>query len=58
VVHRKGDRAVPVERGQELARTIPGARYVELQGDDHPPMIGDSDSVLREITAFLAELKA
>jgi class 3 adenylate cyclase len=53
VVHRTGDRAVRVEHGRYLAERIPGAKYVELPGDDHFPFIGDSDRILDEIEKFL-----
>jgi class 3 adenylate cyclase/esterase/lipase len=35
ILHRVGDKTVPVEAGRYLAQHIPGARYVELPGDDH-----------------------
>ena len=35
VLHRKGDRMVPLRHGRYLAERIPGARLVELGGDDH-----------------------
>ena len=35
ILHRVGDRAIPVEAGRYLARRIRGAKYVELPGDDH-----------------------
>jgi class 3 adenylate cyclase len=35
ILHRVGDKTVPVEAGRYLAQHIPGARYVELLGDDH-----------------------
>ena len=35
ILHRVGDRTVPVEAGRFLARHIRGARYVELPGEDH-----------------------
>jgi pimeloyl-ACP methyl ester carboxylesterase len=34
VVHRDGDRVVPVEHGRYYAQQISGAKYVELAGDD------------------------
>ena len=37
VVHRLDDRVCHVENGRFLARSIPGARYLELAGDDHVP---------------------
>ena len=41
VLHRTGDRAVPLAYGAELAESIPGARMVELPGDDHFSYAGD-----------------
>jgi pimeloyl-ACP methyl ester carboxylesterase/DNA-binding CsgD family transcriptional regulator len=35
VVHHRGDRVIPVAHGRCLAEAIAGARYVELDGDDH-----------------------
>jgi class 3 adenylate cyclase len=53
VLHRAGDRLVPVEAGRRVAELIPDATYVELPGDDHLPMLGDSDGVVDEIEEFL-----
>ena len=53
VLHRSGDIAVPVEGGRYLAEHIPGARFVELPGDEHYPFVGDVDRVLDEIEEFL-----
>jgi class 3 adenylate cyclase len=33
---------INVEGGRYLAKHIPGARYIELPGKDHPPWIGDN----------------
>jgi hypothetical protein len=41
VIHRTQD-VISVEGGRYLAKHIPGARYLELPGSDHPPMIGDN----------------
>lgn len=54
VLHRRGDRCLPVEGGRYLASRIPGARFVELAGDDHLPFVGDQDEMLREIETFLS----
>jgi len=35
VIHVRGDRAVPVAAGRFLGSAIPGAEYLELEGDDH-----------------------
>jgi pimeloyl-ACP methyl ester carboxylesterase/class 3 adenylate cyclase len=52
VLHRTDD-LVPVEYGHYLAEHVPGARFVELAGNDHMPWIGDSDAVLDEVERFL-----
>jgi pimeloyl-ACP methyl ester carboxylesterase len=43
ILHRKGDSSVPVEAGRYLAQHIPGAKYVELPGDDHLLQAFDQD---------------
>ena len=53
VLHRTGDRLIPVQAGRALAREIPAARYVELPGDTHPPWIGDTAALVAEIQDFL-----
>jgi class 3 adenylate cyclase len=53
VVQRAGDLAVPAFMGAHLAALIPGARYVELPGDDHLLNAGDYDAVLDEVEEFL-----
>ena len=54
VLHRKDDRATQVGGGRYLAEHIPGARYVEFDGDDHVPWTPDgSDEFLDEIEEFL-----
>jgi class 3 adenylate cyclase/pimeloyl-ACP methyl ester carboxylesterase len=53
VLHRSGDRAVAVEQGRYLAGHIPGAKYVELMGDDHHWWVGDSESIVNQIGEFL-----
>ena len=35
LVHGDADRHVPVEHGRALAAAMPGARYLELAGEDH-----------------------
>ena len=42
-----------IEEGRYLAEQIPGAKFVEMPGDDHLPFVGDADKVLREIELFL-----
>src|SRR5262245_10670574 len=54
VLHRTGDQCLKVEEGRYLASRIPGATFVELEGADHLPFVGDQDAILREIEQFLA----
>jgi class 3 adenylate cyclase len=54
VIHRTGD-TLPVEGARRLAAHIPGARFVELPGDDHWPWIADADDLLSELETFLTE---
>ena len=53
VLHRIGDQDSNVEEGRWIAARIPGARFVELPGDDHLPWVGDQDAILGEIQEFL-----
>ena len=53
VLHSRGNRHVRVGHGQYLATHIPGAKYVELPGDDHLFYSGDMDRRLDEIEEFL-----
>jgi len=54
VLHRTGDQCLKVEEGRYLASRIPGATFVELEGADHLPFVGDQEAILREIEQFLA----
>ena len=54
VLHRGDDLLVPVANSRYLAGHLPAARYVELDGRDHPPWLGDNDQLLAEVDAFLA----
>jgi len=53
VLHRHGDRVVYRRAGEELAKQIPDARYVELPGIDHLPWAGDSEAVIGELEEVL-----
>lgn len=58
VIHRKGDRDVNVGNGVYLAKNIPGARFVELTGDDHLPAAGDTDAIVDPIEEFLTGVRS
>ena len=53
LLHRIGDRIDPVEESRYLAPLIPGARLVELPGDDHQWFVGDTDALSDSIQEFL-----
>jgi len=57
VIHRRGDRCLRVEEGRLLAEKIPGARLVELPGEDHLPFVGDQDAILDAVERFVEELR-
>jgi class 3 adenylate cyclase len=59
VIHRKGDVAVNVEGGRELAALIPNARYLELSGTDHIPFVGDNaGEIVDAVEEFLTGSRA
>jgi pimeloyl-ACP methyl ester carboxylesterase len=53
VLHRTGDRWYPLAESRYLAEHIPGAKLVELPGEDHMPWWGDQQRLVGEIQAFL-----
>jgi DNA-binding SARP family transcriptional activator/class 3 adenylate cyclase len=53
VLHRVDDSLIGVEHARYLADHIPGAKYVELPGDDHLVFTGDVDRLVDEIEEFL-----
>jgi len=57
VLHRVDDRDTNVEEGRWIASRIPGARFVELPGDDHLPWVGDTDGLLDVVEEFLTGVR-
>jgi class 3 adenylate cyclase len=53
VLHRAGDGLISVEAGRHMAEQVPGARFVELPGEDHLWFHGDSGAILDEVEEFL-----
>ncbi|MBV8065062.1 MAG: alpha/beta fold hydrolase [Actinobacteria bacterium] len=53
VIHRAGDRAVPLRAGRQVASLVPGAEFVTLDGDSHLPWHGSTDDVLGAAASFL-----
>jgi pimeloyl-ACP methyl ester carboxylesterase len=53
IMHARDDGTLKVEHGRFLAEHIRGARYVELDSQDHLPWVTDTDTVVGEIEEFL-----
>jgi class 3 adenylate cyclase len=53
LLHRTGDQFIDVHTSRYMAERIPGARLVELPGDDHLPFFGDQDAVVALAQEFL-----
>jgi len=56
VVHGRSDRLVPPGNGELIARKIPGARLVLLQGASHIMFTDQPEAVGRVLVEFLAEV--
>jgi pimeloyl-ACP methyl ester carboxylesterase/DNA-binding CsgD family transcriptional regulator len=52
VMHRRGDRAIPLPLGAGTAAAIPGAELRILDGTAHHPWHGDSRALLQHALAF------
>jgi pimeloyl-ACP methyl ester carboxylesterase/DNA-binding CsgD family transcriptional regulator len=53
VLHRRGDRTVPIGHGRELASLLPNGRFVALSGDAHLPWMDDQRDLRRALAGFL-----
>jgi pimeloyl-ACP methyl ester carboxylesterase len=53
VLHRNGDRFVPVAVSRFVAEQIPGALYQEFDGIDHIPWVGDPAAVVAAVREFV-----
>jgi class 3 adenylate cyclase/pimeloyl-ACP methyl ester carboxylesterase len=58
VMHRARELVWDVRHSLYLAEHIPGARYVELDGIDSFPFVGDSDAILEEVEEFLTGVRS
>jgi len=56
ILQRRENRVIRVGAARHLAGQIPGARYIELEGQDIFPFLGDSQSILREIKTFVQNI--
>ena len=56
VLHRTGDRYVPVDVSRLVAEQVPGALYRELDGIDHIPWVGDAGAVAVAVREFVERI--
>jgi class 3 adenylate cyclase len=60
ILHRKDDSTIPVGCGRDMAQKIPGAKYVELPGEDHLLQALDQDVLdllLDEVEEFITGVR-
>lgn len=57
VLSRRDDPVGPGPTGRYLAERIPGARFVELTGDEHLPWLGDAEALSAEIEHFVTGVR-
>lgn len=57
LLHRVGDMDIDIGGARYMAEHIPGARLVELEGNDHLPFAGDAESILGEVEEFLTGIR-
>jgi class 3 adenylate cyclase len=57
IVHRIGDRNIRIQHARYMAERIPGAKIVDLSGDDHIPWVGDREALLGEVEQFLTGVR-
>ena len=56
VMHRRGDACLAFEEGRYVASLIPESEFVEFEGEDHLPFIGNQDEVIQTIERFVTGL--
>jgi class 3 adenylate cyclase len=52
LLHRRGD-MLPIEGARYMAERIPGARLIEMDGEDHWPWVSDPEQVCGHVEEFL-----
>jgi class 3 adenylate cyclase len=58
IMHRPRELVWDVRHSRYLAEHIPEARYVELEGLDSFPFVGDSETIIEEIQEFLTGVRS
>jgi class 3 adenylate cyclase len=57
VLSRRDDPVGPGPTGRYLAERIPGALFIELEGDEHLPWLGDTEALCAEIEHFVTGVR-
>ena len=57
LLHSVRDATIPIGASRYMAERIPGARLVELPGEDHLPWLTDLEAILGEIEEFLTGVR-
>ncbi len=57
VIHRRENKVVPPELGRQVADAIPGARFVEIPGEDTLPSTQYSEEWFEEVEEFLTGVR-
>jgi class 3 adenylate cyclase len=58
IMHRPEELVWDIRHSRYLADHIPGARYIELEGNDAIDVVGDSDAIVEEIEEFLTGVRS
>lgn len=58
VLYRAREVVAHVDGSRYLAEHIPGAGFVELEGQDFAPYVGDQDAIVAEVQAFLTGVRS
>ena len=57
IMNRTGDPAVNVEGGRNMAKRIPGAKFVEYPGDTHSIMAIEPEKIIADIQEFVTGVR-
>ena len=53
VLHRNGDKVIPIEHGRKLASEILNVQFKVLKGKIHPWWYGETSQIIEEISEFI-----
>ena len=57
IMNRTGDPAVSVEGGRDMAKRIPGARFIEYPGNTHSIMAIEPEKIIGDIQEFVTGVR-